>query len=90
VLLSAKSKSSSRIYVMDKVHERLKLAESIGATYTGIPDKQDVITEITQKEYSLLDVVFACCGKQEAINQAVYILKPGGKLMIIGIPEFDR
>jgi L-iditol 2-dehydrogenase len=38
----------------------------------------------------MLDVVFECCGKQEAVDQAIDLLKPGGKLMIIGIPEFDR
>ncbi len=38
----------------------------------------------------LLDVVFECCGQQEAIDNAVDLLKPGGKLMVIGIPEFDR
>jgi L-iditol 2-dehydrogenase len=37
-----------------------------------------------------LDVVFECCGQQEALDTAVEITKPGGKIMIIGIPEFDR
>jgi L-iditol 2-dehydrogenase len=34
--------------------------------------------------------VFECCGQQEAMDQAVEILKPGGKIMIVGIPESDR
>lgn len=33
------------------------------------------------------DVVYECCGKQEALDQALHILKPGGKLMFVGIPE---
>ena len=37
-----------------------------------------------------LDVVFECCGQQEALDQAVALLRPGGKLMIIGIPEADH
>ena len=37
-----------------------------------------------------LDIVFECCGQQEAFDQAVEILKPGGKLVVVGIPEFDR
>ena len=28
--------------------------------------------------------------KQDAVDHAVDLLKPGGKLMIIGIPEFDQ
>jgi threonine dehydrogenase-like Zn-dependent dehydrogenase len=34
--------------------------------------------------------VFECCGQQEAMDTAVDILKPGGKIMVVGIPEFDR
>jgi threonine dehydrogenase-like Zn-dependent dehydrogenase len=37
-----------------------------------------------------LDVVFECCGQQEALDQAVALLRPGGKLMIIGIPAVKR
>ena len=37
-----------------------------------------------------LDIVFECCGKQEAFDQAVEMLKPGGKLVVVGIPEFDN
>ena len=37
-----------------------------------------------------LDIVFECCGQQEAFDQAIEILKPGGKLTVVGIPEFER
>ena len=35
-------------------------------------------------------LLFECCGKQEAFDQAVELLKPGGKLVVVGIPEFER
>ncbi len=35
-------------------------------------------------------MVFECCGQQEALDQAIDVLKPGGKLVVVGIPEFDR
>lgn len=90
VLLSAQAKGATEIYVTDLVDERLKIAGECGAIYTGNPLKKDVVAEIKAKEPLLLDAVFECCGKQEAIDQAVDLLKPGGKLMVIGIPEFDR
>ncbi len=90
VLLPAISQGATKAYVTDKISERLKIAEKCGATWTGNPDKEDIVTIIKEKEPLLLDVVFECCGKQEAIDQAIEILKPGGKLMIIGIPEFSR
>ncbi|MEX2371241.1 MAG: alcohol dehydrogenase catalytic domain-containing protein [Bacteroidales bacterium] len=90
VLLPALAKGASKVYVTDKVDERLKLAKENGAVYGGNPDNSDIVNEITQLEPNILDVVFECCGQQEALDQAIDILKPGGKLMIIGIPEFDR
>ena len=38
----------------------------------------------------MLDSVFECSGKQEAADVGVRLLKPGGKLLLIGIPRFDR
>ena len=90
VLLSAIAKGANRIFVTDLVDERLQLARESGAIWTGNPAKADVVAEVKANEPLLLDVVFECCGKQEAIDQAIELLKPGGKLMVIGIPEFDR
>lgn len=90
VFLSARAKGAEKIYVTDLVDERLIIASESGATWTGNPLKSNVVNDIIGREPLLLDVVFECCGKQEAIDQAVGLLKPGGKLMVIGIPEFDR
>ncbi len=90
VLLSAIAKGATEIFVTDLVEERLRIARESGAVWTGNPAKADIVAEIKANEPLLLDVVFECCGKQEAIDQAIELLKPGGKLMVIGIPEFDR
>ena len=37
-----------------------------------------------------MDVVYECAGQQEAIDEAVELLRPGGKLMLIGIPREER
>jgi L-iditol 2-dehydrogenase len=90
VLLPAQAKGAKKFFVTDKVDARIALARKYGATWAGHPDNDNVIEEIKSREPHMLDVVFECCGQQEAIDQAVDALKPGGKLMIIGIPEFDR
>jgi L-iditol 2-dehydrogenase len=90
VILPAIAKGAKNIFVTDLIDQRLKIAKGCGATWIGNPTKEDVVGEIKNKEPLLLDVVFECCGKQEAMDQAIEMLKPGGKLMIIGIPEFDR
>jgi L-iditol 2-dehydrogenase len=90
VLLPALSQGASKAYISDKIDDRLEIAMKCGADWTGNPDKTDIIESLKENEPQLLDVVFECCGKQEAVDQAIEILKPGGKLMIIGIPEFSR
>ena len=89
VMLPAKAEGAESIYITDKIDARLKMAGKLGAKYSGNPDKEDVVTKISELEPNMLDVVFECCGQQEAIYNAFDLLKPGGKLMIIGIPEFD-
>ncbi|MEI6143296.1 MAG: alcohol dehydrogenase catalytic domain-containing protein [Mariniphaga sp.] len=90
VLLPAIYKGAAKIFVTDLIDERLSIAKECGATWTVNPLKEDAVEVLKSKEPLLLDVVFDCCGKQEAMDQALHILKPGGKLMSIGIPEFDR
>ena len=58
-----------------------------GDSYRG---RRFFVNKISGREPELLDVVFECCGQQDAMDNAVELLKPGGKLMIIGIPEFAR
>jgi len=90
VLLPALAQGAEKVYVTDRINKRLEIAEKCGATWTGNPENEDIATSIKKREPLLLDVVFECCGKQEAVDQAIEILKPGGKLMIIGIPEFSK
>jgi L-iditol 2-dehydrogenase len=90
VLLPAIEQGAVKIYMTDRIDARLKVASSMGAGWTGNPDSSDIVTEIQQLEPLHLDIIFECCGKQEAIDQAIRLLKPGGKLMIIGIPTFPR
>jgi L-iditol 2-dehydrogenase len=90
VLLAARALGIEKIYVTDKIDERLSIAIKENAIYTGNPLRDNIVEQILQKEPLGLDVVFECCGQQEAIDQAVNILKLGGKLVVPGIPEFDR
>jgi len=98
VLLPALIQGPRSVYVTDKINARLDMARQACATragpspelWTGNPDTDDVVSEITEREPDLLDAVFECCGQQEALDQAVDLLRPGGKLVLIGIPELDR
>ena len=90
VLMPARLEGCAAAYCTDKIDERCAAADRAGATWVGNPLREDVVARILAAEPDGLDVVFECCGEQEALDQAVELLKPGGKLMIIGIPEVDQ
>ncbi|MGE5352675.1 MAG: alcohol dehydrogenase catalytic domain-containing protein [Acidobacteriota bacterium] len=89
VLLALGKNPQRKIYVTDKLNYRLEAAKKMGAFWTGNPGEKDIVKELNHVEPLQMDIVFECCGEQEALDQAVDILKPGGKLMIVGIPETD-
>ena len=90
VLQSAVAAGAGEVYVTDKIDERLAVASGMGAAWAGNIDTTDIVRDILERKPEQLSVVFECCGQQEAADQAVQLLKPGGTLMIIGIPEFER
>lgn len=90
VLHAALEMGAEKVYMTDKISERLEFAKNSGAHWIENPSTKDVVREIGSLEPFQLDAVFECCGQQEALDQAVDLLKPGGKLIVIGIPSVDR
>jgi L-iditol 2-dehydrogenase len=90
VMLAAKAEGAGSFTVTDKIQPRLALALYEGATLLFNPQTEDFTGKLKHHLPTGLDVVFECCGQQEALDQAIEILKPGGRLVVVGIPEFDR
>lgn len=90
VMLAAKVEGAKEIVVTDKIDRRLDIASDEGASVVCNILKKDAVKTVIEKVPEGLDIVFECCGQQEAVDQAIEMLKPGGELMIVGIPEFDR
>ncbi len=89
-LLAVRQSGAQRIYMTDRIPERLSMGAELGACWTGNPDQTDIVSEILARESLGIPVVFECCGKQDAIDQGIRLLKPRGKLVITGIPEGSR
>lgn len=89
VMLAARVQGVAKIYITDIIDERLAIADKEGATLAGNPMKENIVSKIIRREPLGLDIAFECCGKQEALDQAIELLKPGGRLIVVGIPEFD-
>ncbi len=89
-ILCARNYGAGRIYSVESVGYRARAAIASGADWAGNPFDEELVKTVLSREPGGLDIVFECCGKQEAVDQAVEMLKPGGALVIIGIPEFEE
>jgi L-iditol 2-dehydrogenase len=89
VLLAAKKSGVERIYSTELREYRAEAARNLGTQWSGIVKQNDVVAEIAAAEPDGLDAVFECSGEPEVIAQAIEMLKPGGTLLIVGIPEVD-
>ncbi|MGA2915977.1 MAG: alcohol dehydrogenase catalytic domain-containing protein [Sedimentisphaerales bacterium] len=89
-MIAARIKGAGKIYMTDKLDYRLAVAKKYGADWTGNPDKNDIVSQICKIESGGVDAVYECAGKQSTIDEAIEILRPGGKLVLVGIPREDR
>ncbi len=89
-LAAAQYEDASAIYMTEKIADRIEIAKSAGADWVGSPETADVVAEISGSCSGGVDIAFECAGQQDTLDQAINILKPGGKLMMIGIPRESR
>jgi L-iditol 2-dehydrogenase len=90
VHLAAIDAGCGPVVATENIDDRCAAARSAGIAWVGNSRTTDVVSAILEREPLGLDVVFECCGQQAALDQAVDLLRPGGKLVIIGIPEVDE
>ncbi|NWG75336.1 MAG: alcohol dehydrogenase catalytic domain-containing protein [Rubrivivax sp.] len=80
-----------RAFVSEPVRERRLAAERLGAERTFDPGSAGSAGAVFDAAEGGVDVAFECAGTQEAVDDASRMLKPGGTLVLIGIPEgLDR
>ena len=90
VLLALKAGRPGPIYITDKIDGRLEVASHLADVTTANPRTTDAVGAFLAAEPLGFDIVYECCGRQEALDQSLLLLKPGGTLVIVGIPEVDR
>ena len=86
VLFKLLADGVENIGMIEPLNYRCHKAKEIGAKYLIDPENENVEQVVKQKEEYLLDVVFEASGEQDAVTNALKILKPGGKLVLVGIP----
>ncbi len=90
VMLACRAAGARAVYLTDIRDYRVDHARKMGADWAGNPEKSDIVDDILAAEANGVEYSFECAGEQETVDQAVRITKPGGKILLVGIPEFDR
>jgi len=86
VILGAEFSGIEEIYATDKSDARASAAKRAGAVWAGNPEREDIVRAILDKQALGMDAVFECSGDPAAANEAVEIVKPGGRIVQVGIP----
>jgi L-iditol 2-dehydrogenase len=86
----ARLSGATRIYATDILPARLEAAKSIGATEVFMADgtEREKILDRTHKWG--VDVAYEAAGEDESVETAVVTVKPGGRVVLIGIPKEDH
>lgn len=82
---------ASKVFALDIVEDRLRLAQELGATHVINSKQKDPEKTILEMTGNLgVDTSIECVGSSPAIDVALRLVRRGGKLLIFGVaPEQD-
>jgi L-iditol 2-dehydrogenase len=88
----ARLRGANQIYATDRLPHRVEAAFTCGAhNAIKIQSDTDVINKIQQDTHNRgLDVTFEAAGDQDAVDTAIALTKPGGTVILAGIPSNDH
>jgi len=82
---------AAEILASDLVGERLEAARRLGADMAYNASSEDVVRRIMDHTHGRgVDVTIEAAGAVEAVEQAMAVTKPGGTVVLVGIPPEDR
>ncbi len=90
VLMVLRQLGLDNIYVSEPLEYRRQQAKQFGARHTFNPFASDLAAAWEPKEPLGFDIVYECCGQQAAIDDGLHLLRPGGTLVLVGIPTVNR
>ncbi|XP_070212198.1 sorbitol dehydrogenase-like isoform X2 [Littorina saxatilis] len=90
----ARAKGASSVCVADISKERLELARKLGATHTALfgADETDSRTNAQRIRDTLgdcPDIAIECSGVPHCLRTAIYAVRPGGVVAVVGIGPDD-
>jgi L-iditol 2-dehydrogenase len=87
ILQLARLSGATQLIATDKLPHRCDAARSLGATSVfqaeGGPENAKILAATHKRG---VDVAFEVAGENEAVETAVAVTKPGGRVLLVGIP----
>ena len=91
VVQIAKLSGAANIFATDKLPHRVEAAKRFGADQAYVVDDNSQLSEIRAATQGRgVDVSFEAAGEQDAVDDAFAAVRPGGKVILAGIPDDDR
>ena len=88
--LAAKRLGAERIFVIGHQEQRLKIAQSFGATDIILARGEQAEHEVNEQTHGGADAVLECVGTLESINMALHITRPGKIASFVGVAHIDQ
>lgn len=79
-----------QIVVTDPLAHRVEAAVNLGATRGIVIEGEENERAFVGEMGSVLDVVFETAGSDRALHTALIAVRPGGRVVLVGIPDRDR
>jgi L-iditol 2-dehydrogenase len=87
----AKLSGAAKVIATDKLFHRAEAAQRFGADQAFfVAEKPGLSAFQAAVAARGVDVVFEAAGTQEAVDDAFTAVLPGGKIVLVGIPDGDR
>ncbi len=84
----ARASGASLIIVSDPNNYRLAISKKMGAHIALNPGRQNITKHVLEATNNNgVDVVLECTGSNQALNQGLQVITPGGRISILGIYE---
>jgi L-iditol 2-dehydrogenase len=76
IIQTARAAGATEVFVTEPLAHRMVAAQKLGAKQWSSDDE--------------VDVAFECAGENEAVEDALIAVKPGGRVVLVGIPKDDH
>jgi len=91
IIQLAKLSGAAKIIATDKFVHRAEAAKSVGADHVFLAGDNSRLSEIRAATQGRgVDVAFEAAGVQETVDVSVAAVIPGGKVILVGIPDDDK